>query len=300
VFVNRGEDDWTVANVTLPKYGFVANIPTPDGRLEAGILRRDGVIVEHSQSENVVYANARSSLGELTRIRPTVTAIESASGTSRPALKFTVAWDAADPIPPNYQPFLHFVDSQGQIIFQGSPAGPALAPNATGELLLPAVARLPEAVQAGDEFELGVGLFVAGDGRRLAILGRDDGTRRIRLGKIRVLENRSIHWTPEPVTVDEFATRVNINAKPIDFGWVVTAGALKAERQPQAVLLTPLPNEKAGMRYQIRSDRLPWPIPLPKRIVAITESGEVLWDRPLADDGAFQHDEQAFAYRLEK
>ena len=172
------------------------------------------------------------------------------------------------------------------------------APNASGNLVLPAVARLPEAVQAGDEFVLGVGLYEAGRGERLAILGRDDGTRRIRLGKIRILENRSIQWIPEPETVDEFATRVNSNAKPIDFGWVVTAGSLKAERQPQAVLLTPLPNEKAGMRYQIRSDRFPWPIPKPKRIVAIRESREVLWDRPLTDDGAFQHDEQAFAYRL--
>jgi len=163
------------------------------------------------------------------------------------------------------------------------------------------VRRTPEACEAGDEFELRVGLYEAGgSGGRLAILGRDDGTRRIRLGKVRVLEDRSIQWMPEPETVDEFATRVNMQAKPIDFGWVVTAGSLKAERQPEAVLLTPLPNEKAGQRYQIRSDRFPWPTAIPKRIVAIRESGEVLWDRPLADDGTFQHDEQAFAYRLEE
>lgn len=76
-------------------------------------------------------------------------------------------------------------------------------------------------------------------------------------------------------------------------------GDHKGERKSPAVLLTPLPNEKAGLRYQIRSDRFPWPTAIPKRIVAIRESGEVLWDRPLADDGTFQHDEQAFAYRLE-
>ncbi len=126
VFVNRGEKDWTVANVTLPKYGFAANIPTKDGRVVAGIYRRDGVIVEQSQSENMVYANARSSLGTLLRIRPTVTAIESASGTSKPGqINFTVAWDAADPIPPLYKPFLHFVDSEGEIVFQGSLYGAA-------------------------------------------------------------------------------------------------------------------------------------------------------------------------------
>lgn len=300
VFVNRGQKDWTVANVTLPKYGFVASIPTEEGTVRAGIYRRDGVIVEQSQSENAVYANARGSLGTLLRIRPRVTAMESATDSSQPGqIAFTVAWDAADPIPSPYKPFLHFVDSEGEIAFQGSPVGPPFAPNASGDLLLSAVARLPEASQAGDEFYLGVGLYEASAGRRLTLLGRDDGTRRFRLGRIRVLENRSIQWIPEPDAVDEFATRVNMQAKPVDFGWVVTAGSLKAERQRETVLLTPLPDEKAGTRYQIRSDRLPWPTPQPKRIVAIRESEEVLWDRPLADDGAFQHDEQAFAYRLE-
>ena len=56
VWVNRGADDWTLANGrVLPTYGFYA---TANG-VEAAIERRDGVIVEWSKSGSDYYVNAR-------------------------------------------------------------------------------------------------------------------------------------------------------------------------------------------------------------------------------------------------
>jgi hypothetical protein len=56
VWVNRGTDDWTLANGhVLPGYGFYAKA----GAVEAAIERKDGAIVEWSKAEGQFYVNAR-------------------------------------------------------------------------------------------------------------------------------------------------------------------------------------------------------------------------------------------------
>jgi len=56
VYVNRGADDWSVAGKTLPQYGYFAR----NGRIESGIERVDGVIVEQSRGPSGDYFNARA------------------------------------------------------------------------------------------------------------------------------------------------------------------------------------------------------------------------------------------------
>jgi len=56
VYVNRGADDWSVAGKTLPQYGYFAR----NGRIESGIERIDGVIVEQSRGPSGDYFNARA------------------------------------------------------------------------------------------------------------------------------------------------------------------------------------------------------------------------------------------------
>lgn len=60
VYVNRGEKDWTVAEKTLPQYGYF----TRNGRIESSIERIDGVVVEQSQSSSGDYFNARGLSGD--------------------------------------------------------------------------------------------------------------------------------------------------------------------------------------------------------------------------------------------
>jgi hypothetical protein len=59
VWVNRGADDWSVEGHVLPQYGFYARVPQG---VEAAIERRDGLIVEWSQSAENLYVNARSAI----------------------------------------------------------------------------------------------------------------------------------------------------------------------------------------------------------------------------------------------
>jgi hypothetical protein len=56
VYVNRGDDDWSVAGKTLPQYGYFAK----NGPIESGIERIDGVIVEQSRGPSGDYFNART------------------------------------------------------------------------------------------------------------------------------------------------------------------------------------------------------------------------------------------------
>jgi len=56
VYVNRGADDWSVAGKMLPQYGYFAK----NGRIESGIERIDGVIVEQSRGPSGDYFNARA------------------------------------------------------------------------------------------------------------------------------------------------------------------------------------------------------------------------------------------------
>ena len=59
VWANRSADNWITSEHDLPPYGFYARIPGNDGLLEAAIDKREGVIVEWSQSPAMLYVNAR-------------------------------------------------------------------------------------------------------------------------------------------------------------------------------------------------------------------------------------------------
>ena len=58
-WVNRGQQEWSVAGRALPDYGYYARVPASGGTVESAIERRDGQIVEWSRSPAFVYVNAR-------------------------------------------------------------------------------------------------------------------------------------------------------------------------------------------------------------------------------------------------
>lgn len=59
VWVNRGQTDWPVGETLLPEYAFLAEAPCGSGTLRAGIVRRQGVIVEFAHSAEQSYVNGR-------------------------------------------------------------------------------------------------------------------------------------------------------------------------------------------------------------------------------------------------
>ncbi|KPL12098.1 hypothetical protein AMJ85_01970 [candidate division BRC1 bacterium SM23_51] len=55
VYVNRGNDDWKVAGVALPEYGFLARA----GAVRADVTRRAGLVSAFAESSGAIFADAR-------------------------------------------------------------------------------------------------------------------------------------------------------------------------------------------------------------------------------------------------
>lgn len=279
VWVNRGTTDWSVEGHILPPFGFLARVPTDEGMVQASIHRLGDQIVETAAAPRHVYVHGRQWAGGQTRIRPQV---ESVDWMDQGRVALQLDWHAEDPIPDGYLPFLHLVDENGEIAFQASYDRSILASQRRGTIRMPAVARVPENAEPGDQWELRVGLYhPAGGAPRLEIQGLDDGDRRIRLGTVRLTGQSprpdGIEWIPTVRAPDAFDDRINLQSLPIDFGVVVTAGGCRLVRDEDAVWLIPLPQSgHVETEYAVRWDRLPWKLPAPTRIEAVGHDDQVL------------------------
>jgi hypothetical protein len=137
----------------------------------------------------------------------------------------------------------------------------------------------------------------------LAIMGPDDGERRIRLGTLTLADGDppagGIQWEPIPETPDPYLARHNPKVIPVDFGSVVTSSGCRLTRDGEALVLTPLPEEpNGGTTWELRWDQLPWQLPRPSHVVATDEAGNILVTKELGQRIAVQHVPGAFAYRL--
>lgn len=303
VWVNRGAEDWRVPGCPqpLPQYGFLARIPTADGLVTAAICRRDSLIVETASSPEQIYVNARQLVAGGPRIRPSAASVTSADGRK---LEIVIHWAADDPVPDGYQPFLHFVDTQGEIAFQAVYDGNRFGQQRTGQIAMPATAYLPDAQKPGAKFELRVGLYSPGSGGpRLALQGTDDGERRIRLGTVELTgqtdQVTGVRWEPLNAVADPHLARQNPDGKPVDFGALRTAGGARLVRQEKSLLLIPLPDSgSVRTRFELRWDRLPWQLAKPSHIEALAEDGRCLRRTAAGETLALECEPEIFAYRF--
>jgi len=303
VWVNRGQGDWNVDAAALPQYGFLARVPTDRGPVEASISRRDGVIVEMARSPEQLYVNGRQIVDPALPIR---LAVRDVKYLGERRFEMSLQWQAKVPIPDGYVPFFHFCDAQGQIVFQAG-QDPPFGDNREGTITARGLAGIPENVSSGETFQLRVGLYDPSTGPRLPLAGPDDGTRRIRIGTIR-LEGAGgrltgITWTPHEAKPDPLLARQNAEGRPIDFGPVVTVGACRLTPDGDALVVTPLPGERVPeFAVQLRWESLPWPsLPEPTHVERIAEDGRVLRRDPVRpEDGvvAIECEPGVFAYRL--
>ncbi len=304
VWVNRGKQDWPIEGTSsvLPQYGFLARVPTAAGLVTAAVSRREGLIVETASSPDQLYVNARQPATAGPRIQPTAGSVTSADGRR---IELVIDWQADDPVPDGYQPFLHFVDAKGEIAFQATYDADRFRQQKSGRIEMPATASVPDTSKPGDTLELRVGLYrPSGGGPRLPLLGVNDGDGRIRLGTVELIGAAShvggIRWTPQTPVADAYAARQNPAGKLVDFGPVRTAGGGRLVRQDQSLQLIPLPDSGAvRTRFEIRWDRLPWQLPRPTHIEAQAEDGRVLWRAPIGTSGlVIECEPDMFAYRL--
>ncbi len=244
VYVNRADKDWNVAGKLLPQYGYFAR----NDRIESSIERIEGIIVEQSRGPSRCYVNARGySRDAVLAIRPVAESVEYLGGRR---FKLSVDWDVARPPSKDLAIFTHFNSDRSKqpdkIAFQCD-GRPALGTSRwTGHVTTGAdwIVEIPQEHGAG-EYDITIGLWDLATGGRYRLDGDDDGSQRYKLGKlvadavgeevtnIRLIKHQT---TPRP------PSRWNVRGIPIDFGHIVTEGALRCEAKKDMIVVTPLPD----------------------------------------------------------
>lgn len=271
VSVNRGADNWRLPDHILPEYGYWAHIPSEN--VESAIESRQGVIIEWSKSPQCWYVNGRMPIEQIPTAR---VAVERVQFVGENTAEVTLRWETEAPLPKDLMVFLHAMDDENVIRFQGDHQPPASGSQAKEVLHSTARMKAPANTAPGKTLELRAGLYDPKTGRREPLKGWDDGAHAVRLGALTWNgENGAISgvsWkTFEPKGTDE-DQRCNPQAAPIDFGGVTTAGACRIQAEGDALVITPLPESKP-FDVMIDWKRLPWPLPAPKTMTAIQDSG---------------------------
>ena len=289
VWVNRGADDWMAGGHTLPQYGFYARVPGPDGVTEAAIERRDGIIVEWSRSPHTAYSNARPFITDRFPLTVSLGGIEDLGNRE---FRLALNWNAAGPIPDGYRILAHFTDAAGNILFQGDHNGPGPTGQWRGEFRTAAVVHIPDAIGAGQHFELRVGLYANG-APRAQLIGFNDGERRIRLAAME-WTGAAVAWKPIVAPANPLLSRFNMDGRFITFDALTTAGAVRITREAEGTLLTPLPGG-GPFAIRLRVEKAP------RSVESLGESHEVI-SRSAArmENGVvvIARDPAVFAYRL--
>jgi hypothetical protein len=300
VYVNRGPDEWRVADKILPQYGYFAS----NNGIESSIERINDILVEQSHGPGRWYFNARGFGPEnQPAIRPQAVAVEHLGGRR---FRLLTDWHAHEPAPKDLHVFLHFGSAQSsrsdKIAFQADsrPSQEASQWKGTIRLGEEAPVHIPAECEAG-EYEILVGLWDPRTGRRYALLGDEDGQTRYRVGKLIVQgANGSVTGVrlakqdargPSP-------QRWNVAKKPIDFGPAQTSGAFRCQRQGRALLVTPLP-DLAPFSLALRPNRFGFPAA--KSVHAVDADGTVIRSVRREQDGdtlRFQTRRGEFAYRI--
>ncbi|MGB9877001.1 MAG: hypothetical protein ACPLPS_04455 [bacterium] len=301
VWVNRGKEDWQVEGHILPQYGVYARVPAADGTVEVAIEKKEGVIVDWSRSPSMLFVNARPVVSE--RL-PVKVRVESLKFLGDRQAELTLLWEAKKPLPTDMMIFVHFVDKNGEIMFQADHTPPIPTTKWEGSIRSSTRFTLPDKFKAGDEFEMRVGMWDTKTGERARLEGYDDGTARIRLGEIK-LEGTGgnitgIMWTPLEEKEDPVLARLNPQGRMIDFAGIRTNGAFRLSMDGDALLLTPLPNSPQ-FEARIKWNSLPWKVKRAEIVEEVDEEGKVLRSYPLrweGEEAVLICGGDVFAYRL--
>ncbi|MGB9607878.1 MAG: hypothetical protein ACPL7E_05000, partial [bacterium] len=268
---------------------------------EVAIEKKEGVIVDWSRSPSMLFVNARPVVSE--RL-PVKVRVESLKFLGDRQAELTLLWEAKKPLPTNMMIFVHFVDKNGEIMFQADHTPPIPTTKWEGSIRSSTRFTLPDKFKAGDEFEMRVGMWDTKTGERARLEGYDDGTARIRLGEIK-LEGTGgnitgIMWTPLEEKEDPVLARLNPQGRMIDFAGIRTNGAFRLSMDGDALLLTPLPNSPQ-FEARIKWNSLPWKVKRAEIVEEVDEEGKVLRSYPLrweGEEAVLICGGDVFAYRL--
>ncbi len=310
VFVNRGETDWTVAEIILPPYGFC--VFGPDNRSARIYRTKSGEVVEEARDSLTrrFYVNGRQK--QATDVLPISPTLEENSfeysGENR--FKARILWRADAAPKTDYSVFVHFVpeawkpkSGEGEgIATTFGIKNPKPVTEWSGEIVTQLTGpSIPDNVPAG-KYRLLVGMYDSkGDGHRARLLAKDNDNCRYEIGMLTVVRGADgkvsdlkLDTEPKTEQVSEFQRQLLARTLPpkekIDFGFIRTKGAFLYEQVEGGYLLTPLPDEPAtevdlllqkGKKYRIAAQdadgktlrEVPWEFKA-DRLTFSTEKGE--------------------------
>jgi hypothetical protein len=260
VYVNRGKDDWKLDGRVLPPYGYAAQ--DRDGKIQSAIERLDGVIVEQSRAPGRFYVNARGfDPNPRLKIRAAAQRVEYLGDRK---FKLLIDWNADEPAPKDLNLFVHFYKPQvGRLVkigFAGLSAKPSPGTSQwKGSLTTGATSTItiPEDIKP-DTYEVLVGMTDSAAKKRVRLEGDEDAELRYRIGRLTIEGVKGgitgVQLDTSDVRPAE-PSRLNTQKKPVDFGPVVTTGALRCAVEPGRLLVTPLPDGDA-FATTLRLDRI--------------------------------------------
>lgn len=253
--VNQSDQTIEVDGLSLPPYGFVAK---GAGVTEAYIAELDGQVVDFVRDERSIVADARgfayhAGMGSLP-IEPLPPEVRSLGPRQ---FEITYRWGVTGPLAEDAAgatSFVHFVSPESDhpegIAFQNDHALPGdVAAWTPGEQRDgPHVVSIPPDLPSG-EYEITVGIL-SGSARQ-ALRGPVLGNNRYLVGTLEVGDDGTValiragapeDW-PDPFA--RYSARFNTERWAIDFGPLVTSGAVRLVLEDEAVRVYPLPQEVA-------------------------------------------------------
>ena len=267
VWVNRGGGDWQGKTHRLPPYGFYASIPREQPHTEAAIEYIDGVIAEWARTPEALYVNARP---PDPRVAP-VTFREAEIRQDGDELTLTLRWEADGHFDQDYRIFVHAVDEQGTIQFQGDHDPPLPTSAWKDAVETTAHMRLPQHIGPSETWSLRAGFYNPGSGERPRIRGAADG-HTIALGALRAEGTRQVEYIAGFQHSDDTPTRENWERTVLDFGPVATNGACQLIPEDTGVVIVPLPGSEA-FEIHLKRETALWTLSEPQSLVAQNEEG---------------------------
>ena len=237
VWVNRGESDWQTAGRTLPPFGFYAEA----GDIACAVERAEGRLIEWSTAPGIRYVNARP---VTFRGVPVSVALDSLEIRDNGAFDVRLMWAVDGPIQEDLVAYVHFM-SGGKIVFQADHQPEVPTSQWKDAVITTGHGSIPNYCKPGDEFDLLVGLWLPGEGRRVlrdAVHG--DAALHIASVCLEGTGDKVTGFLANPALPDRdpFLARMNPQGLPADFGGIITNGACQILFGENALEILPLPD----------------------------------------------------------
>jgi len=295
VWINRRQEPWTVNEHVVAAGGFHAEGPD----LEGGIEIRDGVLCQWMSTGETrfVHPGCDASPAGLVGVR-----VEALSPAAEDRVELSLAWERPELLP---------LDSELEVVLSGADGsdsgtvwggeGVPVGISAPRRILLPA-----SEVPAEEEWKLWAIIRNSG-GKPLPLRATpsaegDRSSRRVYLGRVRRTGGEIATWEASWSGERESAAGFDglPDRIPVDFGWVVTDGAIRLKQCADGIRIHPLPYQQA-FEVRLRLGEVGWDPQGLRQVIARERRGAEWKNVPFRleeDEVSFPVEPQCFAYDL--